>query len=105
VQSLSEETVIFNLELNVEGAIDNSRRLETLLYRSISLLGRLGLPENIDAAIAKVQRLVMVIRLLHTAAIALEAASGPIGWALALVGVASALLSTGDLIYDATRGV
>lgn len=102
---MSEETVIFNLELNVEQALDNARRLEILLYRSLALLGRLGLPENIDQAIAKVQRLVMTIRLLHTAAIALEAASGPIGWALALVGVASALLSTGDLIYDVTRGV
>ena len=105
MQSLSEETVTFNLELNIEGAIDNARRLETLLYRSIGLLGRLGLPENIDAAIAKVQHLVMVIRLLHTAAIALEAASGPLGWALALVGVASAALSMGDLVYDVTRGV
>lgn len=102
---MSEETVIFNLELNVEQALDNARRLDLLLYRSLALLGRLGLPENIDQAIAKVQRLVMTIRLLHTAAIALEAASGPIGWALALVGVASALLSTGDLIYDVTRGV
>jgi hypothetical protein len=102
---VSEETVTFNLELNVEQAIDNARRLELLLYRSIALLGRLGLPENIDQAISKVQRLIMTIRLLHTAMIALEAASGPIGWALALVGVASALLSTGDLIYDVTRGM
>jgi hypothetical protein len=99
------DTITFNLELNIERAWDNARRLELLLYRSIALLGRMGLPENIDQAIAKVQRLIMTVRLLHTAAIALEGASGPIGWALALVGVASALLSTGDLIYDVTRGL
>ena len=102
---MSEETVTFNLELNVERAIDSTRRLETLLYRTLGLLGRLGLPENIDQAIAKVQRLVMTIRLLHTAMIALESASGPVGWALAIVGTGSALLSMGDLVYDYTRGV
>lgn len=101
---MSEETVTFNLELNVEAVIENTRRLETLLFRSLSLMGRLGLPENITEAIRKVEQLVMVIRLLHTAAIALEAASGPIGWALALVGAASAVLSLGDLMYDTTRG-
>jgi hypothetical protein len=67
-------------------------------------LGRLGLPENIDQAIMKVERLVMTIRLLHTAMIALEAASGPIGWALAIVAGGTALLSMGDLVYDYTRG-
>jgi len=99
-----EQSVTFNLELNVESAIDSTRRLETLLYRSLSLLGRLGLPENIDQAIMKVERLVMTIRLLHTAMIALEAASGPIGWALAIVAGGTALLSMGDLVYDYTRG-
>lgn len=100
----AEESVTFNLELNVEQVINNTRRLETLLFRTLGLLGRLGLPENIDQAIAQVQRLVMNIRLLHTAMVALEAASGPIGWALVIVGTASALLSMGDLVYDYTRG-
>lgn len=101
---MSEESVTFNLELNVEQAYANVRRLETLIYRSLALAGRLGLPENIDAAIAKVQRMAMMIRLLHTSIIALEAASGPIGWALAGVGLAGFAISTGDLIYDVTRG-
>ena len=95
-----EETVTFNLELNVEQVIDNVRRLETLVYRTVGLLGRLGLPENIDQAIAKFQRLIMVIRLLHTSIIALQAATGPLGIALALVGIASAAISMTDLRFQ-----
>jgi hypothetical protein len=64
------------------------------------LLGRLGLPENIDQAIAKFQRLIMVIRLLHTSIIALQAATGPLGIALALVGIASAAISMTDLRFQ-----
>ena len=100
-----EETVTFNLDLIVDKAIDNARRLETLLFRTLGLLGRLGLPENIDQAIAKVQRLIMTIRLLHTAMIALQTAAGPIGWALAAIGIISAALTFGDMAYDYTRGV
>lgn len=76
------------------------RKLETLFYRSLSLMNRLGLPANIDQAIMKVQRLAMTIRLLHTSMLALEAASGPLGWALAIVGGISAAVSVGDLMME-----
>ncbi len=83
---MTEHDVVVNLDINAAKAETQLRQVETLLYRSLALFGRLGLPENIDAAINKVERLVMVIRLLHTSAIALEAATGPVGWALAGVG-------------------
>jgi hypothetical protein len=63
-------------------------------------MNRLGLPANIDQAIMKVQRLAMTIRLLHTSMLALEAASGPLGWALAIVGGISAAVSVGDLMME-----
>jgi len=97
---MSEETVTFNLELNVESAISSVRRLETLLFRTLGLLRRLGLPEDIEAVIFKLQRLVMVIRMAHTAIIAFQAASGPIGWALALVGLAAAAASTASMMME-----
>jgi len=96
----SEETVTFNLELNVEQAISEIRRLETLLFRSIALARRLGLPEDIDEQIRKIQRFIMIVRLAHTAVIALNAASGPIGWALAIVGGLSAAVSASDFIIS-----
>jgi uncharacterized protein YaaW (UPF0174 family) len=98
-----EETATFNLELNVEQCVSEIRRLETLLYRSLALAKRLGLPENINQAISQIQRLTMVIRMLHTAIIALQAASGPIGWALAGVGIASAGLTIIDMSYEASN--
>jgi len=105
---MSDETITFNLELNAAQLQTEVRKLELLLFRSLDLLSRLGLPEEIDAAITKIQRLVMTIRLLHSAIIAIQAASGPIGWALAGIGIAVSVLSTGELIsdtlYDTTRG-
>ena len=71
---MSEETVTFNLDLDVSRASSNIRQLETLLFRTLGLLKRLGLPEEIEAAISKMQRLIMVIRLAHTALIAFQAA-------------------------------
>jgi hypothetical protein len=97
---MSEETVTFNLELNTEQTFSEIRKLETLLFRSLALARRLGLPEDINEAINRIQRMVMTIRLLHTAMIALEAATGPIGWALAIVGGVSAVVSMGDFMME-----
>jgi len=97
---MSEEAVIFNLELNVDGALDSSRQVEMVIFRALGLWGRvcrlLGLPENSPAVkiVAGVQKLVMIIRGLHTAAVLLEAASGPLGWAKAGLSVASAVMLT-----------
>ena len=96
----SEETVTFNLELNVEQAISEIRRLETLLFRSIALARRLGLPEDIDSAVYKIQRLIMVVRLAHSTLIAFQTASGPIGWALAIVGGLTAVASASDFMVS-----
>jgi hypothetical protein len=101
---LSEETITFNLELNVEECVSNIRKVEGLLYRSLALLNRLGLPEDMRQGIYLMERMVMVIRLLHTSLILLEAASGPLGWARALVGAGTAAVSFGDFFYDAGRG-
>lgn len=95
-----EHDVTFNLELDVSRVYDNTRKLETLFYRIFSLLGRLGLPEEIDAAIYKIQRMIMTIRLAHTAIIAFQAASGPVGWALALAGGVTVALTASDFMMS-----
>lgn len=95
---MSEETVTFNLEIDVSRTYDNVRKLETLLFRSLGLARRLGLPEEISQQIYLIQRLIMVIRMAHTAMIAFEAASGPYGWALATIGIVSAGVSLVDTI-------
>jgi hypothetical protein len=97
---MSEETVTFNLEVNVEKAFSNVRRIELIVFRVLGLWLRicrlLNLPEDspINRVIEKVQHLTMVIRTLHTAAILLQTASGPIGWAMAGIGLASAAVTS-----------
>ena len=103
---MTEETVTFNLELNVEKAFDSSRRIELVLFRALGLWNRIcrmmGVPDDSPAVkvVQKVQEVVMVVRQLHTAAILLETASGPIGWAMAGIGVVGAAITTGDFIMN-----
>jgi len=109
--SVEDHVVSFSLEINVEEALTNIRRAQTLLFRTLALMQRLGLPENIQAAVTQIQRLISIMNQLRLAAIALQAASGPIGWGLAAVGVATTIASgvsfadgVADSIYDSQRG-
>jgi len=97
---VSEETVTFNLELNIERALSNARQLETLLYRSIALTRKMGLPDDLNEGLYKIQRMVLAVRMLHTAILALHAASGPIGWALAIIGILSGAAVAGDVMLE-----
>ena len=98
-----EHLVTFNLELNVEQAYAEIRKLQTLLYRTMGFMRRLGLPENVDEAIRKIQRVIMTLRILQTAIRSLEfalAGGGPISLALAFLGIASGTMSIVDMIAE-----
>jgi hypothetical protein len=99
-----QEAVVFNLELQVsELSMSELRKLEMVTYRAISLMRRMGLPENIDKGVAKLQHFLMTIRMAHTALIALNAATmtNPLG--LALAGIA--FVGAGVTAYDFVRGL
>jgi hypothetical protein len=97
-------------EINYELKVDTTKtargllKVQTLLYGILGILHRLGLPEPIDAAIVKIQRLISALNMLRLTLIGVEAASGPIGWAMAGIAVAGTVLTTGDLMYDMGRG-
>lgn len=97
---MSEETVTFNLELNVEPTlISNVRQIEGLLVRTLGYLQRLGLPQDVNRAINVIQRITQVLRIAHTALIAVSLAEGPTGWwraGLALAGTAFAAVGAGQ---------
>ena len=101
---MSEETITFNLDLLVEQAADKSRRIELILFRGLGLWNRmcrlLGVPADSPIMIIteRIQRVVMLVRTLHTATILLNAASGPIGWAMAGIGVGSAVMAMADTV-------
>lgn len=104
---MSEEEVVFNLELNVEPALANVRQVEGLIFRTLGYIQRLGLPADINHAIRIVQQMTMAIRLMHSAMIALEAASGPIGWwraALGMAGAGFAVAGVAQSMNYETRG-
>lgn len=96
--SFEEHAVSFSLQVNVEDTLAEIRRLQTVLYRSLSLLQRLGLPEDVEKGIIFVRRMIAVLNELRLAILAVQAASGPIGWALALLGLAGAGFSYADMI-------
>lgn len=56
----------------------------------------MGLPEDVNSAIVHIQRLISIMNQARLAAIALNMASGPVGWALAGVGLAA----TGVMVYE-----
>jgi len=102
--AVNDEGVSFSLEVNVDKAYTNARKLQTILYRALGLFRRLGLPENIDQGIMRMQRFIALLNQARLATIALSAASGPYGWAIAGIGLAATVVSTNDLIYDLSRG-
>ena len=93
---MSEETITFNLELNVESAIENSRQLEMILYRGLGLWNQwckiLGVPNDSPLSVVanRAQQIVMMTRLIHTSITLLEASSGPLGWIKAALGILAA---------------
>jgi len=98
--SVDDTTVSFSLEINLEPALTNIRKLQTVLYRTLGLLRRMSGNEDLDRAIAKAQRIIAVINMMRLAYAAFMAASGPLGWALAGISIAEAGFAFTDLTYE-----
>lgn len=100
--SSEDTTVSFSLEVNVGPAYTSMRRLQTVVYRTLGLFRRLGLPAPIDAAISKIQRFIAVANQARLTTIALNAAlaSTPFGWLLFGLSAATLALDAGDLTMD-----
>jgi hypothetical protein len=99
--SSEDTTVSFSLEVNVDKAYENLRKAETVLYRTLGLVRRLSGDENLDKAIAKIQEAIALINSLRLAIVAFQAATGPLGWALAGIGTVTALMTTAEMMAEA----
>lgn len=95
-----EEDITFNLIVNAEQAENAIRNLETPFIRAMGLMRRMGLPENMDAAITKVQRMIMTLRTLHTLLIATQTVSGPLGWINLALSAGTTALVVGDFAQE-----
>lgn len=98
MSEVKDYEVSFSLEINVEEALTEIRKVQTLLYRTLGLLRRFGLPEDISEGVAFVQRLIAALNALRLSLIALQAAAGPVGWALAIVGIVGTAVTFADTI-------
>jgi hypothetical protein len=99
LEKVTEKSETFKNEAgHATGAL---RELEYVSYRLISIFSRLGLPPQIDEAISKVQRLILVIRMLHSASMLFEL-STPYGWILGGITLAGAAIGVGSMIPSAS---
>lgn len=94
----------FSLEVNIEQAYRDVRRLQALLYRTLGLLHRISGDEDLASTITQVQQLIAWLNTLRLTIAAVQAASGPIGWGLALVGIGETLLTGYEIMEYERRG-
>jgi len=80
---------------NLKVGRHEAREVEYILYRTMSILNRLGLPPEFDEAIQKIERMIMVVRALHTTLVLLELGTpeGQIMAALSGIGAGISALS------------
>jgi len=100
------ETRTQSLRTEAGHAVGDLREVEYILYRTISVLRRMGLPENVETATQVLGRLLITIRMVHAAFMLMESMT-PYGWVLAGIGFVSAgitVISLGDTITNATMG-
>jgi len=97
-----DEDVSFSLEVNVEPGFTAVRRLQMVLFRTLGLMRRLGLPPQIDRAIAGLQQLISTANQARLALLALQAvrmaAGDPIAWMQAGISVVTVAVSMGEMM-------
>jgi len=97
---MSEEDVNFTFTLTVDDAVSQLRRVQTIAFQTLGLFRRMGLPENVEAAVAQVQRLISIINQLRLAIVALQVARMAAGDVTAWIGAGVAVTSVGYTVYD-----
>lgn len=96
--------VSFDLEINVEPAYRDARRLQTVLFSTLGMAKRATGSEDLKKLTRDLQEALAMTNRLRLALAALQAArmaSGdPLAWAMAAVSVGEGLFSAGDLIME-----
>ena len=101
----SSEDVSFTLQLTVDNAVTELRRVQTLAFQTLSLFRRMGLPDEMDAAISKLMQVISVINQALLAFQASRMAAGdPIAWATAGVAVTATAWSAYEMAEYELRG-
>jgi hypothetical protein len=83
------------LRANVGQCRGELREMEYVLYRTTSVLSRLGLPLEVEKATQKIERMIMMVRIFHSATMYLEMGT-PEGWILGIISAVSFAISLAD---------
>ncbi len=86
---------------NLSMSYHELREVETILNRTLEMLSRATGSEDLRKAIDLFQKAILMLRSLQLAMHAVEVASGPIGWALAITSIGMAAFNA----YDTIRGL
>jgi len=90
--SIEDHTVSFSLEVNVEPAFTDVRKLQTVLYRTLGLVERAAGNKNLTELVRQMQKAIMIANQLRLALLAVQAArmaaGDPLAWAMAGISVA-----------------
>ena len=81
-----------------------TQQFERILYRVMSIIKRMGLPENLQAAISLMSRAIMTARMLTMSLHFLEMAT-PYGWFMGFTGIISTSLSAAEITSDTMREI
>jgi len=96
--------ISYLLTVETERMQTELRQIESIAFRTLHILRRLGLPPEADALIAKCQQIIHMITMLRANIHLLEAASGPVGWTLFAVSAIGTAVTVGNSLYDGSRG-
>lgn len=100
--SSNPETISFSLELNVADTQASLRKFQTVLYRTIGIIQRMGLDPDAEAFMQKVQELIAWTNRLRLALVALNtlrmASGDPFAWAMMGITAWEFGYETGELI-------
>ncbi len=96
---MSAGEVDYEIRASTQRVNGDLREVEYILFRSLSLMGRLGLPPEIDAAVNKIQRVIYLLRVMHSTMMFLQATTW-YGLAMAILTGGAGIIATVDLMND-----
>jgi len=94
---MAEEEYKVKLDMDLREATAEIARYTAVLYGALGIMKRMGLPEEAQAQIAQIQKMIAQLMMLRASLIAVEMAAGPVGWALAGISIAGTILTLTDV--------
>lgn len=101
------EELVFDIKADITQATREFKDFNNVLSQSISalygtmaLMRRMGLPESQQEALRDLMRIISLLNMARTSILALQAASGPIGWAMAGIGLLGTALTASEFFME-----